>query len=174
MTTYKLVMPGDMNHYGFLFGGKMLMWVDEVAWIAVSEDYPTLHFVTVGMSEVKFKKSVHPQSVLRFDTLRCAEGRTSVTYHVDVHRRNIDSRNEELVFSTDITFVCVNQAGEKMPIAQAQAGQEIRERNDTEAKPRITSMPVLDSPSPTIPCATENAMIGGRNTRCHCQTERTT
>ena len=31
MTTYKLVMPGDMNHYGFLFGGKMLMWVDEVA-----------------------------------------------------------------------------------------------------------------------------------------------
>ena len=27
MTTYKLVMPGDMNHYGFLFGGKMLMWV---------------------------------------------------------------------------------------------------------------------------------------------------
>ena len=27
MTTYKLVMPGDMNHYGFLFGGKMLMRV---------------------------------------------------------------------------------------------------------------------------------------------------
>ena len=74
MTTYKLVMPGDMNHYGFLFGGKMLMWVDEVAWIAVSEDYPTLHFVTVGMSEVAFKKSVHPQSVLRFDTRRSAEG----------------------------------------------------------------------------------------------------
>ena len=75
MTTYKLVMPGDMNHYGFLFGGKMLMWVDEVAWIAVSEDYPTLHFVTVGMSKVEFKKSVHPQSVLRFDTQRQREGR---------------------------------------------------------------------------------------------------
>lgn len=29
MTSYKLVMPGDLNHYGFLFGGKMLMWVDE-------------------------------------------------------------------------------------------------------------------------------------------------
>ena len=25
MTSYKLVMPEDMNHYGFLFGGKMLM-----------------------------------------------------------------------------------------------------------------------------------------------------
>ena len=118
MTTYKLVMPEDMNHYGFLFGGKMLMWVDEVAWIAVSEDYPTLHFVTVGMSEVKFKKSVHPQSVLRFETRRQREGRTSVTYHVDVHRRHIESRDEEIVFSTDITFVCVGKDGAKRPISQ--------------------------------------------------------
>ena len=118
MTTYKLVMPGDMNHYGFLFGGKMLMWVDEVAWIAVSEDYPTLHFVTVGMSKVEFKKSVHPQSVLRFDTQRQSQGRTSVTYHVDVHRRQIESREEELVFSTDITCVCVGKDGAKTPIAQ--------------------------------------------------------
>jgi len=118
MTTYKLVMPEDMNHYGFLFGGKMLMWVDEVAWIAVSEDYPTLHFVTVGMSEVKFKKSVHPQSVLRFETRRQREGRTSVTYHVDVHRRHIESRDEEIVFSTDITFVCVGKDGAKRPITE--------------------------------------------------------
>ena len=41
MTTYRLVMPEDMNHYGFLFGGKMLMWIDEIAWIAVSNDYPS-------------------------------------------------------------------------------------------------------------------------------------
>jgi len=46
MTSYKLVMPGDLNHYGFLFGGKMLMWVDEIAWMAVSGDYPGQHFVT--------------------------------------------------------------------------------------------------------------------------------
>ena len=32
MTTYKLVMPEDMSHYGFLFGGKMLMWIDEVSY----------------------------------------------------------------------------------------------------------------------------------------------
>ena len=34
MMTYRLVMPEDMNHYGFLFGGKMLMWIDEVAGVA--------------------------------------------------------------------------------------------------------------------------------------------
>lgn len=117
MTSFKLVMPGDLNHYGFLFGGKMLMWVDEIAWIAVSGDYPGCNFVTVGMSEVTFHKSVHPHSVLRFETARRRVGRTSVTYHVDVFRRQLDARDETRVFTTDITFVRVDGNGAKMPIS---------------------------------------------------------
>ena len=118
MTSYKLVMPGDLNHYGFLFGGKMLMWVDEIAWMAVSGDYPGCHFVTVGMSEVTFHKSVHPQSVLRFETTKARVGRTSVTYHVEVFRRHIESSEETGVFTTDITFVRIGADGAKMPIEE--------------------------------------------------------
>lgn len=116
MTTYKLVMPGDMNHYGFLFGGKMLMWTDEAAWMAVSNDHPGFNFVTVGMSEVKFHKSVHPKSVLKFETNLAKTGHTSVTYHADVYSRPIDSAAEERVFFTDITFVRVAPDGSKLPI----------------------------------------------------------
>ena len=125
MTTYKLVIPEDMNHYGFLFGGKMLMWIDEVAWIAVSNDYPGCRFVTVGMSEVVFKKSVHPRAVLRFDVRKKRTGTTSVTYHVDVYRRDIEAADEEHVFHTDITFVHVDASGGKLPLAgnQIQAAQ---------------------------------------------------
>lgn len=117
MTSYKLVMPEDMNHYGFLFGGKLLMWIDEIAWMAVSGDYPGMQFVTVGMSDVTFKKSVHPRSVLRFETQRTRVGTTSVTYHTDVYRRSIDAADEEHVFHTDITFVRVNAQGAKQKIA---------------------------------------------------------
>lgn len=116
MTSYKLVMPGDMNHYGFLFGGKMLMWVDEVAWMAVSGDYPGCNFVTIGMGEVTFRKSVHPQSVLRFETTRERVGHTSVTYRVEAFRRHIASREETSVFTTDITFVRVDAEGKKLPV----------------------------------------------------------
>lgn len=118
MTSYKLVMPEDMNHYGFLFGGKLLMWIDEIAWIAVSGDYPGYHFVTVGMSEVTFKKSVHPKSVLRFDVRKIRVGRTSVTYHVDVFSRPVDLSTEDQVFHTDISFVRVDDSGRKLPIAE--------------------------------------------------------
>ena len=116
MRSYKLVMPGDLNHYGFLFGGKMLMWVDEVAWMAVSGEYPGCNFVTVGMSEVNFHKSVHPKSVLRFETERQRIGRTSVTYRVEVFRRHIASSEETSVFTTEITFVRVDADGGKLPI----------------------------------------------------------
>ena len=60
-----------------------------MAWIAVSNDYPGCRFVTVGMSEVVFRKSVHPRAVLRFDVQKKRVGATSVTYHVDVYRRDI-------------------------------------------------------------------------------------
>ncbi|MEI7902842.1 MAG: acyl-CoA thioesterase, partial [bacterium] len=40
MISYKLVMPEHMNHYGLLFGGNLLKWVDETAWMAASLDYP--------------------------------------------------------------------------------------------------------------------------------------
>ena len=118
MTSYKLIMPGDLNHYGFLFGGKMLMWVDEFAWMAVSGDYPGRNFVTVGMSEVTFHKSVHPNSVLRFEANRKRIGRTSVTYRVEVFRRQMDARDEIGVFTTDITFVRVDENGAKIPVEE--------------------------------------------------------
>ena len=117
MTSYKLVMPEDMNPYGFLFGGKMLMWIDEVASIAVMQDYPGLAFVTVGMAESVFKKSVLPRSILRFDSRRKRVGTTSVTYHVDVYSRPaIGEAEDEHVFHTDITFVHVERNGHKQQI----------------------------------------------------------
>jgi len=38
MESYKLVLPEHLNHYGYLFGGNMLKWVDEISWIAASRD----------------------------------------------------------------------------------------------------------------------------------------
>jgi len=31
MNQYKLALPEHLNHYGYLFGGNMLKWVDEYA-----------------------------------------------------------------------------------------------------------------------------------------------
>ena len=113
MENHKLVLPQNLNHYGFLFGGDLLKWVDEYAYIAASTDYPDCNFVTIGMDRVEFKKSVRQGSLLRFDATRSGEGSTSVQYTVNVYRHDMKSGSEEPIFSTNTTFVCIDSSGEK-------------------------------------------------------------
>ena len=116
MISYKLVMPEHMNQYGVLFGGNLLKWVDETAWMAVSLDYPGGRFVTIGMDRVEFKKSVSGGSILRFEVVRQRVGRTSITYDARVFRRELHQSAEDVIFSTDITFVRVDENGVKRPV----------------------------------------------------------
>ena len=113
MENYKLVLPGHLNHYGYLFGGNLLQWVDEVGWIAASLDYPGCNFVTIGMDKVEFKKSVRQGALLRFETKLSREGKTSVQYMIDVYRHDIGSGEDEAIFSTNTTFVCIDSQGKK-------------------------------------------------------------
>jgi len=118
MENYKLVLPGHLNHYGYLFGGNLLQWVDEVGWIAASLDYPGCNFVTIGMDKVEFKKSVRQGALLRFEAKRSREGATSVKYTVDVYRHDMKSGAEEPIFSTNTTFVCIDSQGKKCGLSK--------------------------------------------------------
>lgn len=108
MENHRLILPGHMNHYGFLFGGYLLAWVDELAWMAANRDYPGCMLVTVGMDEVAFKKGVPVGTVLRFHAERSRTGRTSVSYAVRVYRE------DEEIFSNVVTFVRVDASGRKL------------------------------------------------------------
>ena len=116
MENYKLVLPEHLNHYGYLFGGNLLMWVDEVAWIAASLDYPGCNFVTVGMDRVEFKRSVRQGALLRFEVNLAKEGETSVQYAVGVFSHDLTSGLEEKIFSTNSTYVCLDDQGGKCSV----------------------------------------------------------
>jgi len=118
MENYKLVLPGHLNHYGYLFGGNLLQWVDEVGWIAASLDYPGCNFVTIGMDKVEFKKSVRQGVLLRFEANLAREGNTSVQYRVTVYRHDIKNGDEEPMFTTNTTFVCLDKEGKKCSICK--------------------------------------------------------
>ncbi|MCG5515776.1 MULTISPECIES: acyl-CoA thioesterase [Ectothiorhodospira] len=119
MDTFKLVRPEHLNHYGYLFGGFLLKWVDEIAWIAASRDHPGCRFVTVAMNSVEFHKGVHQGTVLRFHSHEHSRGRTSVQYAVSAFADDLESGQEEPIFSTCVTFVNLDESGEKMPMPGA-------------------------------------------------------
>ena len=119
MQSYKLVMPGDLNHYGFLFGGNLLKWVDEIAWIAASVYFPGMNFVTVGIDNVEFKKSIRQGSILRFESKLLRKGNTSVQFRVEVFCNSPHEHvNQEAVFTTGVTMVRVDRKGNKMPLGE--------------------------------------------------------
>ncbi|MBN1820332.1 MAG: hypothetical protein JXR31_05375 [Prolixibacteraceae bacterium] len=116
MENHKLVLPGDLNQNGYLFGGNLLKWVDEYAWIAASLEFPECKFVTLAMDEVVFKKSVKEGSILNFDIRHLKTGNTSVQYKVNVFCRNTCSEISDTIFSTIITFVNIDSNGKKSAI----------------------------------------------------------
>ena len=116
MESYKVVRPEHLNHYGYLFGGFLLKWVDEISWIAASRDYPGCRFVTVAMDKVEFRKSVRQGTVLRFKARRSKTGDTSVQYTVKVFSDDLATGAEEAIFSTHVSFVCLDEAGGKQPL----------------------------------------------------------
>ena len=109
-------MPEHLNHYGYLFGGNMLKWVDEYAWIAATLDYPNRNLVTIGMDRVEFKQSIKEGAILKFEISNKPHvGNTSLSYNVNVYNaKGEDVR--KIVFSTIVTFVNVDENGKKKAI----------------------------------------------------------
>lgn len=117
MENHKLVLPEHLNHYGYLFGGYLLQWVDEYAWIAATLEYPGCGFVTVAMDRVEFKKSVQQGTILKFVVQKSKQGLTSVQYEVNVYTGGLrqDQSNGSL-FSTHVTLVRIDENGQKMAL----------------------------------------------------------
>jgi len=116
METYTLVRPEHLNHYGYLFGGVMLKWIDEYAWLAAAKDFPGESLVTVAMDSIVFKHQVPNGSILRFKTDAVKQGRSSIKYEVIVFADSPGSTEEQEVFSTNITFVNIDKKGNSQPL----------------------------------------------------------
>jgi acyl-CoA hydrolase len=116
MEHFKIVLPADLNDYGSLFGGILLKWVDEIAYMRVSLDFPGQQFVTIGLDNVEFRHPIRQGQILRFRCEQMRLGNSSVTYNVKVYGARFKSDDDQVLFENHISFVCVDQDGNKMPI----------------------------------------------------------
>lgn len=120
MDNYTIVRNEHLNHHGYLFGGTLLSWVDEFAWICASLDFPGCTLVTVGMDQVSFKERVESGSILHFNILPSKRGTSSVAYTVNVYADAPGATEEKAVFSTKVTFVRIDAEGRKCPLPSTQ------------------------------------------------------
>jgi acyl-CoA hydrolase len=113
MEFYTIVRPEHLNHYGYLFGGNMLKWVDEYAYIAALREFPSCRFVTRAMDSASFTQSVNNGALLSFKVSRVHLGSTSVRYKVEVRARNLQEQSCHEVFNITVTLVAIDRNGQK-------------------------------------------------------------
>jgi len=116
MNHRKLVLPEHMNDQGSLFGGYLLKWLDEFAYITANLEFPGSRFVTIALNNVAFKHPIRCGQILRFSVARVRLGTSSVEYLVEVFGEKSRNTPEQVLFATGITFVNVTETGEKRQI----------------------------------------------------------
>ena len=113
MNNYTIVRFEHLNQHDNLFGGQMLSWVDEFAWLTASRDFPGYKLVTRAMDKISFEKAVPNGSILRFHILPCNQGNSSITYMVNVFADAPGEDKESMVFENKVTFVSIDESGQK-------------------------------------------------------------
>lgn len=116
MEHHKLVLPEHLNNHGSLFGGYLLKWIDEFAYITASLDHPGNRFVTVALDDVAFRHPVECGQILCFSVKLGKLGTTSIEYQVEVFGGRDPTAQMPILFATSITFVNVDEHGNKQPI----------------------------------------------------------
>ena len=110
-----LVRPEHLNHHGYLFGGRLLEWLDEQAYIAaMSMLKPAANLVTIAIDRVEFHHPAKLGSMLRFTSQPVHVGRTSLTVYTRVLMLGYPENCE--VFSAYVTFVCLGTHENPRPI----------------------------------------------------------
>lgn len=112
----KVCKTSDIGVKGNLFGGMMLSWLDEAGASLASYLCSTPNMITLKMDEVIFKKPVKMGHHIRIYGGVTRIGTTSITLLVEARRFNFFSHQEEIVCSTFMTFVKIDDEGKAVAI----------------------------------------------------------
>jgi acyl-CoA thioesterase YciA len=111
-----VMMPRDTNAQGNIFGGVILSYIDQAAFVEARYQ-SNRRFVTVMMNKVEFHKPVHVGDVLALYARTTKIGRTSIQIHVNaVAQRCDDPEIEVQVTEADVVFVAVDAEGRPIPV----------------------------------------------------------
>lgn len=84
-----LLMAGDLNGAGRLFGGRLVEWIDEVAGITAKR-HAESNIITAAIDNLQFKKGAYINDVVVVIGRVTYVGRTSMEVRVDSYVENLE------------------------------------------------------------------------------------
>ncbi|WP_228557203.1 acyl-CoA thioesterase [Myxococcus sp. AB025B] len=103
-----MVFPDQTNHYGTLFGGQALRWMDMSAFITASR-YTRRTVVTASSERVDFHMPVQQGQLVELVSRVTATGRTSVTVDVEMFAEDLLTGARELCTRGRFVLVALDE-----------------------------------------------------------------
>lgn len=102
------ILPFDCNAYGFLFGGKLTAWLDELASISASK-YCRQKAVTASIDELYFLQSIAMDDIIYLEACVSGSGQRSIEVFVKVIGENLLTGKQYLASISFWTFVIIDK-----------------------------------------------------------------
>lgn len=121
VTSTHIVLPGQTNHHGTLFGGVALAYMDEAAAIVASRRARGA-VVTAHIDSVDFKAPIHQGEAVVLEAKLESVGRTSLKITVDLYGENLSTGERRHCTTARFVMVAVGSDGHPRPVDPGVAG----------------------------------------------------
>ena len=112
------IKKSDLGFHGNLFGGKLLAWLDASAAAFAMQVCDTPRMVTIKIDECVFKKPAKEGQLIKIYGEVKSFGNTSLTLYMEARSHNVYSGKQNVILSTNIKFVRIDEVGDPIPISE--------------------------------------------------------
>ena len=114
-TLTEVVFPSQVNHYGTLFGGYALQWMDQAAWICATR-YARKTMVTIASDRIEFKRPIPVGTIVLLKARVQQVGHTSVTIKVEMVAERPLTGERFLATQGQFVMVALDENGRPTPV----------------------------------------------------------
>ena len=111
-----LICPAHINHYGRLFGGQLLMWIDELAGI-VAIRHCGATVTTAAIDNLQFQAPAYTGDMIVLEGQVTYVGHSSMEIRVDTYREALDG-SREMINRAYMDMVAIDCRGKAMEVPE--------------------------------------------------------
>ena len=109
-----LIRPAHINHYGRLFGGQLLYWIDELAGIVAIRHSGAI-VTTAAIDNLQFQAPAYEGDMIVLQGQVTCVGRSSMEIRVDTYREGLDGERV-MINRAYIDMVAIDSEGKPIEV----------------------------------------------------------
>ncbi|HEY6220400.1 MAG TPA: acyl-CoA thioesterase [Gemmatimonadaceae bacterium] len=133
--TSELMMPGDANNLGHVFGGVIMAMMDKCAAISAFRHCRNA-VVTASIDRIDFREPIHLGDLVVMQSSVNFTGRTSMEIGVRVEAEELLTGRRRHTNSAYLTFVAVDANGKPIEVPEVRPETPVEKRRFQAAKER--------------------------------------